>query len=95
VSVDVDLLLHVEDEFFPTHLVMSEESDRVTVSLYGKCVPYLEPDAVGSSASECDYDPAGTEGGLVPVALARELGDRPVLDRHRGAPIDRQEPAGQ
>jgi hypothetical protein len=95
-SADTDLVLQVEDEFFPTHLVASEEGDRVTVSLYGKCVPRNAwDDPVGSSAPECEshaWEPSDT-GALVPVTLDRELGDRTVLDGHRNAPIDRREPA--
>jgi hypothetical protein len=95
-SVDTDLVLYLPDRFFPTHLVRSEQDDRVTVSLYGKCVPeYPWDDPVGNSAAECESDawePSDT-GGLVPVTLDRELGDRTVLDGHRHAPVDRRDAA--
>jgi hypothetical protein len=33
---ETDLVLQVADRFLPTHLVMSEEGDRVVVSLFGR-----------------------------------------------------------
>jgi hypothetical protein len=91
VPVDTDVLLRVADRFFPTHLVLSEEGDRVTVSLFGRCTPrYSWDDATGSSAAECESDSPHPDDfpGLVPVTLTRPLGDRQVIDGETDAPIE-------
>jgi hypothetical protein len=90
-----NLLLYVADRFFPTHLVISEESERVTVSLYGKCAPrYPWDDPVGSAAAECRSDSSSLldTRGVVPVTLDQPLGVRTIVDGHRDAPIS-PEPA--
>jgi hypothetical protein len=91
-AAGTELLVSVEDQFFPTHLVMSEQDDRVTVSLYGKCVPrYPWDPAYGRSASECrsSYSSSFPGRGLVPVSLDRPLAGRPVIDGSRGDPVER------
>lgn len=88
---DVNLLLYVDERFFPTHVVIGE-GKQVTVSLYGKCAPKrASDDPYGDSASDCADHPTSAlvEQGVVPVTLEEPLGDRDLIDGDRDAPVER------
>lgn len=87
-----NLLLQVADRFFPTHLVVSEQADRVTVSLYGKCASHLPGQAAaGRTAADCESysPPLLSRIGVVPVSLDEPLGGRSLVDGNRGGPVER------
>ena len=88
---NTDLLLYVEDRFFPTHIVI-EQAEQVTVSLYGRCAPRrASDDAYGNSSSECVSDALFPERtpGVVPVGLNKPLGERLLIDGSRNLVIEK------
>jgi hypothetical protein len=90
---DTNLLLYVDERFFPTHIVV-DQAEQVTVSLYGRCAPHrLTGDgAYGDSRADCTEDPLSTafsfDAGVVPVSLDEPLGGRVLIDGNRDVPIE-------